>query len=266
LGGCLNGSALSVDARLEKDNMKLDLHYVDPRLVELYDRANPRGTDTDFYLQLAADLNAHTIVDLGCGTGLLTRELAARDRHVIGLDPAPAMLAVARRQSGAERVQWVEGESDVLGTPDADLVIMTGNVAQVFLEDPDWATTLQAIYAALRPGGWLAFESRNPAARAWEEWNRESTYTISDTPFGPVEEWLEVTSADGGRVRMQGHNVFTATGEVLVVDSELRFRSLDEMTDTLTKVGFRLEQVFGDWDRGPYVATSRIMVIIARRP
>jgi SAM-dependent methyltransferase len=245
--------------------MKLDLDYVDPRLVELYDRANPRGADTDFYLRLAADLNAHLIVDLGCGTGLLTRELAVADRHVIGLDPSPAMLAVARRPPDAERVQWVEGDSSALGTPDADLVIMTGNVAQVFLEDADWATTLRAIYAALRPGGRLAFESRNPEARAWEQWNREATYTISDSPFGPIEEWLEVVSADAGRVRMQGHNVFTATGEVLVVDSVLRFRSLDEMTDALTQAGFRLEHVYGDWRCGPFVRASQCMIIIARR-
>jgi SAM-dependent methyltransferase len=234
-------------------------------LVELYDRANPRGADTDFYVQLAANLNARTIIDLGCGTGLLTRELAVGERHVIGLDPAPAMVAVARRQPGAERVQWIEGESDALGTSEADLVIMTGNVAQVFLEDSHWATTLRAIYAALRPGGRLAFETRNPEARAWEHWNREATYTINDSPFGPVEEWLEVVSADEGRVRMHGHNVFTVTGEVVVVDSELRFRSLDEITDSLIKAGFRLEHVFGDWMHGPFVRTSRFMVIIARR-
>ncbi len=250
---------------LETDCMKLDLHYVEPRLVELYDRANPRGADTDFYLQLAAALNAHTIIDLGCGTGLLTRELVEGDRHVIGVDPSPAMLAVARRHSGAERVQWVEGDSSVLGTPEADLVIMTGNVAQIFLEDSDWAATLRTIHAALRPGGRLAFESRNPDARGWEQWNREATYTISDTPFGPVEEWLEVASVGNGRVHFQGHNVFKATGEVLVVDSELRFRSLDEMTDSLTKAGFRLEHMFGDWTRGPFARASRFMAIIARR-
>ena len=81
--------------------MKLDQHYVDPRLVALYDMDNPRGADTDFYLRLAADLNAQHIVDLGCGTGLLTRELAeAGHRLVTGIDPAPAMLAYARQQPG----------------------------------------------------------------------------------------------------------------------------------------------------------------------
>src|SRR5215831_10422773 len=52
--------------------MKLDRHYTDPRLVELYDLENPRGVDTDFYIRLAAELDAHRILDLGCGTGLLT--------------------------------------------------------------------------------------------------------------------------------------------------------------------------------------------------
>ena len=36
--------------------MKLDQHYVDPRLVELYDIENVRGADTDFYVRFAADL------------------------------------------------------------------------------------------------------------------------------------------------------------------------------------------------------------------
>ena len=117
--------------------MALDLHYTDPRLVELYDSENPRGADTDFYLSLAMDLDARLILDLGCGTGLLTRELAVDGRRVVGVDPSSAMLAVARRQPDADRVRWVEGYSDALGAPEADLLVMTGNVAQVFLDDEE---------------------------------------------------------------------------------------------------------------------------------
>jgi len=245
--------------------VKLDQHYVDPRLVELYDIENPRRADTAFYVRLAADLDARRILDLGCGTGLLTRDLAVDGRQVIGVDPAPAMLAVARRQPGAERVQWVEGDSAVLGTPEADLVVMTGNVAQVFLDDAEWAATLRAIHTALRPGGYLAFESRNPDDKGWERWNREATFERLDTPSGPVECWLSVLGVDQGRVRLAGHNVFTATGEVVVATSELRFRSRAELTASLIAAGFTVEHVYGDWERGPVVSTSRVMVFVARR-
>jgi SAM-dependent methyltransferase len=245
--------------------IKLDQHYVDPRLVELYDIENTRGADTDFYLRLAADLDARTILDLGCGTGLLTRELAVDDRQVAGVDPAPAMLAYARRQSGAERVQWIEGDSSARGRAEADLVVMTGNVAQVFLDDSEWATTLRAIHAALRPGGHLAFESRNPEARAWERWNREATYQRFDSPHGPMECWLELVGVGNSLVRFEGHNVFTASGEVVIASSELRFRGLAELTDSLINAGFIVEQVYGDWNRGPFVSTSSVLVFIARR-
>jgi SAM-dependent methyltransferase len=244
---------------------KLDLHYVEPRLVALYDIENPRGADTDFYLRLAADLGARTILDLGCGTGLLTRELALDGRQVIGVDPSPAMLALARRQPGAERVQWIEGTASDLGRAEADLLVMTGNVAQVFLDDAEWEATLRDIHAALRPGGHLAFESRNPDDRAWERWNREATYEQFDSPYGPMECWLEVVNVGNDRVLFKAYNIFKATGEVVVAQSELRFRSLAEITDSLHTTGFTVEQVYGDWERGPLTRSSKVMIFVARR-
>ena len=242
----------------------LDQHYTDPRLVALYDRDNPRGPDTEFYVRLADDLGARRILDLGCGTGILTRELATEARDVMGVDPAPAMLAWAKAQPGAERVRWVSGDSRALGTPEADLALMTGNVAQVFLDDKVWAATLSDLHAALHPGGVLAFESRNPAAHEWEKWHREATYERLTTSDGPLECWLDVISVDAGRVRFVAHNVFEA-GEDVVVESELSFRSREELTNSLTEAGFAVAQVYGDWYSGPMMPTSRIMVFVARR-
>lgn len=244
---------------------KLDLHYTDPRLVDLYDIENPRGADTDFYVQLAAELDARHILDLGCGTGLFTRELAINGRQVVGIDPASAMLAFARHQPGAERVQWVEGTSKALGTPEADLLIMTSHVAQVFLDDAEWDDTLHDIHNALRPGGHLAFESRNPDYQGWKQWTREDSFARYESPHGLIESWVEVVWEGNGRIRFEGHNVFTATGEVIVVSSELRFRSQAEITDSLRKAGFSIEQLYGNWHREPMLNTSPEMIFVARR-
>lgn len=244
--------------------MKLDLHYVDTRLVELYDRDNPRGVDTDFYLALATDINARRIIDFGCGTGLLTCELASKTRQIIGIDPSPAMLAIAKRKSGAEQIQWIEGDLSELGKREADLVIMTGNVAQVFLDDSEWEATLHAIHATLRPGGYFAFESRNPLARAWEKWTREDTFEQIDTPFGLMDCWLELVKVENGKVQFVAHNVFKSTGEDVVASSELRFRHREELVKSLIKAGFTIKQIYGNWHHEPFTKTSRFMIFIAQ--
>ena len=72
--------------------------FDDLRLVAVYDSVNAYapGTQPDFCLQLAAELGARAIVDLGCGTGLVTCALARAGYELTGIDPAPGMLAIAR--------------------------------------------------------------------------------------------------------------------------------------------------------------------------
>lgn len=83
----------------------------------------------------------------------------------------------------------------------------------VFLDDSAWNATLRDIFAALRPGGYLAFETRNPDVRSWERWNRETTYSRFESPHGPVETWVEVDEVKDKLVRFNGHNLFVETGD-----------------------------------------------------
>jgi hypothetical protein len=59
--------------------------------------------------------------------------------------------------------------------------------------------------------------------------------------------------------------VFLSTGEDVVAVSELRFRSLEAITDTLMDAGFTVEHVYVDWHKGALVSASRVKVIVARR-
>ena len=118
--------------------------FTDPRLVAIYDAVNAYESHTqpDFYAQVAVESGASSIVDLGCGTGLITCELARRGHRMIGVDPSAAMLAIARRRPSADQVTWICGDHDRMGTPDADLAIMSGHVAQFFVDDASWEAML----------------------------------------------------------------------------------------------------------------------------
>jgi hypothetical protein len=92
----------------------------------------------------------------------------------------------------------VHGYATDLPPLQVDLVTMTGNVAQVFLTDAEWAATLRAAYTALRPGGRLVFETRDPAAKAWLEWNRERSYQHTVVPgVDAVQTWGDVLDVCG---------------------------------------------------------------------
>ena len=141
-----------------------DRLFAEPRLAEVYDPLEPDRADLDAYLDMVEEFGARSVLDIGCGTGTLATMLARRGVDVVAVDPAQASLQVARRKPGADRVRWVHGDVRRLPALQVDLVTMTGNVAQVFVTDADWMTTLQAARRALQPGGALVFETRDPAA------------------------------------------------------------------------------------------------------
>lgn len=234
---------------------------LDRRLVALYDDDNPDGPDHDFYRALADESGARSVIDLGCGTGILTVTLAEPDRRVIGIDPSATMLDHARGRPGAAAVTWVHGDSRQLPETSVDLAVMTGNVAQ-HIGDEDWARTLLDLRGALRHGGTLAFESRNPAAEAWLGWT-STERTTRGTAHGPLEEWSEAEEVAPGVVRLVASNRFTDTGETIVETVTLHFRTRSELERQLHAAGFAVTAVFGDWQRGPVVDSSAVLVVTA---
>ncbi|HEX8497092.1 MAG TPA: class I SAM-dependent methyltransferase, partial [Actinomycetales bacterium] len=161
-----------------------DAAFADPRLAALYDVLEVDRSDLDVYEDLVDELGATSVVDIGCGTGSLAVRLAARGMTVIGIDPAGASLDIARAKPHAGQVTWVHGDATAVAAlrPAADLAVMTGNVAQVFVTDDDWAQTLDAVRLTLRPGGAFVLESRRIEARAWESWNTPET--VVEVPGG----------------------------------------------------------------------------------
>jgi ubiquinone/menaquinone biosynthesis C-methylase UbiE len=240
--------------------------FADPRQVAIYDTVNSYGpgTQPDFYLGLAAEVGAEVVIDLGCGTGIITLQLASHGYRTIGVDPSAVMLEAAVEKPGADGVKWVQGGADQLGTPGADLTIMSGHVAQFILTDTDWLETLAGVRNALKPGGLLAFESRDPRTREWQGWS-DAKRIIPDSIYGPIESWTEVTNVESDVVHAVGHRRLMQSDEELVSPFAIRFRSEEVLRESLASAGFSVQSVFGDWDGRPSGRGERELIFIARR-
>ncbi|MGP8205119.1 MAG: class I SAM-dependent DNA methyltransferase [Acidimicrobiales bacterium] len=98
------------------------------------------------------------VLELGCGTGLLTKKLVAAGHRVIATDASPAMLDVARPLVGDE----VEGlrrltlPDDPL--PPADAIVAIGHPLNYLPDAEAVERALVAMGGALRPGGLVAFD------------------------------------------------------------------------------------------------------------
>jgi len=293
--------------------------FSDPRLVAIYDTVNPIGEYKTFYLELAAklagDRGTLSIIDLGCGSGQLTCELAKQGHHLIGVEPSDAMLGLARKRATNELaeplaadstrpsqsrsispVKWLHGGAQNLGAFEADLAIMTGHVAQFFLEDESWQQALRSIHGALKPGGHLAFECRNPlvqpflrASRQMAQRESQISQLVSensdcseqsehidwpsdtnrrkvfDPLAGAVEWWFQLLSVEGDRVLYEIHYLFESSGEKAISVNELRFRTRDELQNSLIDAGFTVDCVYGNWDFQLADGDSPEFIFVARR-
>jgi SAM-dependent methyltransferase len=248
-----DGDEAVVDIAFDHWRLPADLDYLDPRVAH-HDSEDPRD-DFDFMVELAAQLDARTIVDLGCGAGRLAVALASGERRVIGVDPSKAMLDRARTRDGAKRVEWIWGDVSALDSRDVDLVVMTGNIPSTRVTDEAWDQLLAGVHTALRSGGHLAFGSWNPRARPWDKWRWDPVVV-------PIGEGGARVGA-GGRL---GPGMELAGGrEWLSSPSVWRYRTREELADSLTRAGFEVEQAYGDWDRSPQTPASPDIVLVARR-
>ena len=241
----------------------------DPRLAAVYDTECAGRDDHDFYLTLAAELGARSVVDVGCGTGVFAVDLAGRGHAVIGVDPAGPMLEIARRRSAGLDVEWIRGHADEVATGVADLVVMMGHVAQYFLDDAAWSNVLQHSHRTLQPSGRLTFETRNPAIPWDEHWTEaRSKATMPHPEGGEFTSWVEVVdksgTADSYALTHHGHTILP-DGLHLTAVEKLRFRSPLEIMASLEAAGFTVEHTWGGWDRSPFTTNSYELIVVARR-
>ncbi len=134
--------------------------FVSKLEVQFYDVAVPDWPgEIDFYRAIAADVKAQggSVLEVGCGTGRVTCQLAQAGMRIMGMDLSPSMLAVARQKSQElSNVRWVEGDMQAFELDECfDLILVPGHSFQFMLTPADQVACLTCIRQHLTSGGKL---------------------------------------------------------------------------------------------------------------
>jgi 2-polyprenyl-6-hydroxyphenyl methylase/3-demethylubiquinone-9 3-methyltransferase len=125
---------------------------------------NPLRLD---FIEHYCPLQDKTVIDVGCGGGILSEGMALRGAHVTGIDLAEKSLNIAKLHLYESTLdidyQYISAEDKALSSPNAyDIVTCLEMLEHV----PDPNSIVQACATLCKPGGWVFFSTinRNPKA------------------------------------------------------------------------------------------------------
>jgi len=140
-----------------------------PRGYDLLAEVAFLGRRREMFLRLAGLAGVRPgdrVLDVGCGTGYLSRilgALAGADGQVTGVDPAAAMIEYARRRAPLN-CTYVVGEGQSLDLPDESFDVVVSSLAVHHIPDEERGAAVREMFRVLRPGGRLLIAEYRPPA------------------------------------------------------------------------------------------------------
>ena len=241
----------------------------------LYDRVvAPPAASLGFYLD-EARRGGGDVLELACGTGRLTipiaRALAPEGRRVTALDLAPAMLDAAQRKAADATVdiELVVGDMRRFKLDRRfDTIFVAFNSLLHLTTNDELRHCFACVREHLAPDGAFVFDIFNPSikllARAPEE--RSTVARVADEELGEIH--LETTIDYDAATQVNRATWYISTPDqrdAWTVPLFLRSIFPQELPLLLSAAGLELINRFGELDRAPFGARSRVQVCLCRR-
>jgi ubiquinone/menaquinone biosynthesis C-methylase UbiE len=188
-------------------------------LQRFIERLEFRAKDPTFvayreaYLKLIDLPHTAAVLDLGCGTGVVTRAIAARDRFagtVTGIDQSPEFIAAAQRLAAVagvdDSVEFVVGDVHELDLPAASFDAVVAHTLISHVRDP--LAVLAEAARVVRPGGSVAIFDGDYGSL---------TFDCSDARLGePMERAIQSMIMSSPRVMRELPRLLSSVGLRLV--------------------------------------------------
>lgn len=207
-----------------------------------------------------------SIVDLACGTGLISVRLARKGFRVTGIDFSEEMLTEASKKTAAgfPQVNWVRMDmrSFRLHRP-VDCVVCVCDGVNYLTTLADVDKCFGCVAEALKPGGWFLFDisSRDKLLRMDEQFFGEETDEAACLWNNRYEETSRVLTMELTFFIAREDGLYERTAEV----HKQRAHSTQEIVDALNRAGFESAEVFGAFTRKPQGPGTQRIQFVARK-
>jgi SAM-dependent methyltransferase len=235
--------------------------------------------DVDFYVEEALT-HGGPVLEVGCGTGRVLIPAARQGAEITGVDRSPRMLAQCRARLAEEppevqkNVKLVQADMrDFDLKTQFSLIMIPFRPLQHLVAVSEQLAALRAIHRHLAPGGRLVFDVFNPNLRYLVEDNsheREDTAEVmlpDSRSFRRTSRVAAVHIADQYNEVELIYYVRGTDGKIerLVQGFPMRWYWRYEVEHLLTRCGFRVKAIFGDFNRSPLTDVSPEMIFMAER-
>ena len=133
------------------------------------------------------------VLDVGCGTGVVSLTAARAGAQVQGVDLTPELVARARENAALMKldVTFQEGDAEALPFPDATFDVVVSQFGHMFAPRPD--VTLAEMLRVLKPGGTIAFSTWPPELFVGSWFKMMGKYAPPPPPgVSPPVQWGDV--------------------------------------------------------------------------
>jgi len=218
--------------------------------------------DFDIFCEHAG--NGKSVLDLACGIGRLTVQLAQKGSNCVGIDLSPQMIDYAQKLNSNDLIRYECADICHYSTPKRyDLITLAGNAFQSLLTPEQQSQALERIRNHLKLDGYFVFDTRTlnspeVVTKDWTYWHTFKTFENQEVKVYGKQDYSHKT-------QIVSYQTKRSLGDKEnITKVQLRFSSFSEIKSVLESHGLMINHAFANYNRKPFRENDNTLIAICK--